>query len=110
DENQPFVGTQPFIPGHELYPHDMTRDAIEKYVAQHPAEKAAIYSPYTVVKRDGARLTTVPYHVEYKQFLEPMAKDLRDAAALSGDPAFANFLRLRADALLSDDYYKSDLA
>jgi hypothetical protein len=31
-------------------------------------------------------------------------------AALSGDPAFANFLRLRADALLTDDYYKSDLA
>ena len=39
-----------------------------------------------------------------------MAKALRDAAALSSDAAFANFLRLRADALLSDDYYKSDLA
>ena len=39
-----------------------------------------------------------------------MAKALRDAAALSPDPAFANFLRLRADALLSDDYYASDLA
>ena len=39
-----------------------------------------------------------------------MAKALREAAALSDDPAFANFLRLRADALLTDDYYKSDLA
>ena len=39
-----------------------------------------------------------------------MAKALREAAALSPDPAFANFLRLRADALLTDDYYKSDLA
>jgi hypothetical protein len=29
---------------------------------------------------------------------------------LSGDKAFADFLRLRADALLTDDYYKSDLA
>ena len=38
------------------------------------------------------------------------AKALRDAAALSDDPAFAKFLRLRADALLSDDYYASDLA
>ena len=35
---------------------------------------------------------------------------LREAAALSDDPAFANFLRLRADALLTDDYFKSDLA
>jgi hypothetical protein len=39
-----------------------------------------------------------------------MAQALRDAAALSPDPQFANFLRLRADALLSSDYYKSDLA
>src|SRR2546423_12262144 len=38
-----------------------------------------------------------------------MAQALRDAAALSSDPAFANFLRLRADALLKDDYFKSDL-
>ena len=39
-----------------------------------------------------------------------MAADLRAAAALSDDPAFAKFLRLRADALLSDDYYPSDIA
>jgi hypothetical protein len=110
DENRPFVGTQPLLPGHELYPHDLTRDAIEKYVQQHPADKTAIYDPYTVIKRQGNRLIGVPYREEYKQFLQPMAKDLRDAAALSDDPAFANFLRLRADALLTDDYYKSDLA
>src|SRR4029077_2736405 len=47
---------------------------------------------------------------EYKQWLQPMAKALREAADLSPDPAFATFLRLLADALLSDDYYKSDLA
>ena len=35
---------------------------------------------------------------------------MREAAALSSDAAFANFLRLRADALLSDDYFASDLA
>jgi hypothetical protein len=39
-----------------------------------------------------------------------MAGDLREAAALSDDPAFAKFLRLRADALLTDDYYASDIA
>src|SRR5439155_421480 len=38
------------------------------------------------------------------------AHDLREAAVLSGDSQFASFLRLRADALLNDDYYKSDLA
>src|SRR5204863_8413906 len=32
------------------------------------------------------------------------------AAALSDDPAFAKFLRLRADALFTDDYFASDIA
>jgi hypothetical protein len=48
--------------------------------------------------------------VAYRALLGPAARDLRAAAVLSDDPAFAKFLRLRADALLSDDYYASDLA
>jgi hypothetical protein len=110
DENRPLVGNAPIPPGHELYPRGLTRAQIEQYVQQHPEDKPAVYSGYTVVKRQGARLSGVPYHKEFKEFLEPMAAALNDAAALSGDQAFANFLRLRAQALLSDDYYKSDLA
>jgi hypothetical protein len=111
DENRPFTGGAPMPPGHELYPHDLTRaQQVEDYVRQHPGDKAAIYDPYTVVKREGDRLVGVKYHEAYRQWLQPMAKSLRDAAALSSDAAFANFLRLRADALLSDDYYKSDIA
>jgi hypothetical protein len=108
DDNRPFTGDLPVR--HELYPHDLTLPEVERYVAQHPEDKSAIYDPYKVVKRLDGRLTGTPYHVEYREFLEPMAKDLRDAAGLSPDPAFASFLRLRADALLTDDYYKSDLA
>ncbi|HEY3837694.1 MAG TPA: Zn-dependent hydrolase [Bryobacteraceae bacterium] len=110
NENRPFVGNTPMPPGHDYYPHDLTRDAVEAYVKQHPAEKDAIYSSFTVVKREGGRLKAVPYHVEYKPFVDAMASDLRKAAALSEDASFANFLRLRADSLQSDDYYKSDLA
>jgi hypothetical protein len=79
-------------------------------VQQHPESKAEIYSPYTVVVWRGKELVGVPYHVAYRAFLGPAARDLREAAALSADPAFAKFLRLRADALLNDDYYDSDLA
>jgi len=110
EENKPFVGTDPFAPGRALFPAGLTRAEIEAYVAQHPDQKEQIYNPYTVIKRQGSGLVAVPYHVEYRQWLTPAAKALREAAALSPDPAFANFLRLRADALLSDDYYKSDLA
>jgi hypothetical protein len=63
-----------------------------------------------VVKRQGAELIGVPYHVEYKPWLTGAATALRAAAVLSPDKAFANFLRLRAEALLTDDYYKSDIA
>ncbi|HYL93730.1 MAG TPA: Zn-dependent hydrolase [Alphaproteobacteria bacterium] len=108
--NKPFVGTDAFSPGRALYPAGITRGEIEAYVAQHPEKKEQIYSPYTVVKRQGSDLIGVPYHVEYRQLLEPAAKALREAAALSPDKAFADFLRLRAQALLTDDYYKSDLA
>ena len=110
-DGKPFFGLGPQSPGRELYPPDLTRQQIEQYVARHPSEKAAIYSSYTVVKHaPGGKLIAVPYHTEYSVFITPMAQTLRDAAALSDDPAFANFLRLRANALLTDDYYQSDLA
>jgi hypothetical protein len=107
--NKPFLAGARYEPGHALYPAGITRKEIEDYVAAHPAKKAEIYNPWTVVKLSGKDLVGVPYHVEFKQWLVPAAQSLRDAAALSDDKAFANFLRLRADALLSDDYYKSDL-
>jgi hypothetical protein len=110
DENKPFVGTEPTPPGRGFYPKGLTREQIEQYVKEHPEKKAEIYSPYTVVRRKGAELVGVPYHVAYRTWLEPAARALREAAALSDDADFARFLRLRAQALLSDDYYPSDLA
>jgi hypothetical protein len=109
DENKPFVGTKPIPPGRNLYPAGLTSAQIEAYVKTHPAEKDAIYSPYTVLRWNGAKLDAIPYHVEYKKYLGPAARSLREAADLSDDKAFAKFLRLRADALLSYDYYPSDL-
>ena len=110
DQNKPFVGTAPMPPGRAFYPQGITREQIEQYVKEHPEKKAEIYSPTTVVRWHGNQLEGLPYHIAYRSFLEPAARDLREAATLSADPAFANFLRLRADALLSDDYFKSDLA
>jgi hypothetical protein len=109
-ENRPFVGTAPMSPGRGLYPEGVTRDQLEQYVKQHPEKRQEIYSGYTVIRRRGSELEAIPYHIAFRSLLEPMAKELREAAALSDDPAFANFLRMRADAVLTDDYYQSDLA
>jgi hypothetical protein len=110
DNNHPFAGSKPIAPGRNLYPEALTRQQIEAYVQAHPSEKEAIYNPYTLLRWNAKKLDAIPYHTDYKQFLDPAARLLREAAALSDDKDFANFLRLRADALLTDDYYPSDLA
>lgn len=108
--NEPFVGTVPMSPGHGLYPAGLTREEMEAYVRAHPEQKASLYAPQTVVRRQGDRLIAVPYHVAYRTWVEPAVRALNEAAALSDDQAFAKFLRLRAKALLDDDYYASDIA
>ena len=117
EDNKPFIGTQPAPPGRGFYPPDETRENLERRISEGSLERSAVYSPYTIEK--GCAIGTQaqywgfcfdPYHSAYGDFVNPMADDLREAADLSDDLAFANFLRLCADALLTDDYYKSDLA
>ncbi|HXA04818.1 MAG TPA: hypothetical protein VNY30_08260, partial [Bryobacteraceae bacterium] len=110
DQNKPFVGTETMPPGRGFYPANLTRNQVEPYVKEHPDQKAAIYDQFTIVRWQHETLEAVPYRIAFRAFLEPAANALRAAAALSDDAAFAMFLRLRADALLSDDYFPSDLA
>ena len=106
----PLWAQPPMSPGHGLYPPGLTREQMEAYVRAHPEQKAALYAPQTVVRREGERLIAVPYHVAYRTWVEPAARALNEAASLSDDQKFANFLRVRAKALLEDDYYASDIA
>jgi hypothetical protein len=110
NNNAPFVGTTPLPPGRAMFPVDLTHEEFDKYVAAHPEQKAALYDPFTVVRRNGVALEAIPYHVAYKEWVDPAADALRAAADLSGDPAFAKFLRMRADALQTDQYFESDIA
>jgi Peptidase family M49 len=110
NNNAPFVGTAPWPPGRALFPADLTHEEFDRYIAAHPEQKNALYDSFTVVRRKGDALEAIPYHVAYKQWVDPMAKALREAADLSDDPAFAKFLRMRADALQSDKYFDSDIA
>lgn len=112
NENEPFYGKEPDPPGRHLFPQGITRADIEAYVAAHPKEKKAIYDEHTVVELvscNPLKLKTTPYHVKYHTWLVRAAGHLRNAANASSDKAFAKYLRGRASALLSDDYYPSDL-
>jgi hypothetical protein len=131
NDNKPFVGTEPMPPGRGLYrlqigyepwvvlgPKPDPPTGLADFLTNYAKRDKAITNPYTIVSvirpESGQGIVnlvqTIPYHEAYAEFLKPMAKDLREAADLSDDPAFAKFLRLRAKALLTDDYYESDIA
>jgi hypothetical protein len=108
--DETFAGTARKPAGAAFYPEDMTKQELEQYVAAHPAKKDELEGLFTVVHRDGTDFVGVPYHAFYLDYLEPAAKALREAAALSNNPSLKSYLTKRADAFLSDDYRDSDMA
>ena len=109
-EFEPFLGTAPHPTGAGFYPEDMSKEEFEKHVAANPGDKAAFTSITTVIRRQGTKLLAVPYSKEYSELLKEAASELRAAASATKNESLKKFLKLRADAFLSDDYYSSDLA
>jgi hypothetical protein len=107
-DNEPFVpGVGPKPLGANLYPADMTDEELEAASARNPE----LRSLYTLVRRDGSgALTAVPYHEAFARQHNAAAEKLREAAGLSADSDLMRYLRLRADALETDEYQESDLA
>lgn len=106
----PFLGGQPRPAGGYVYPPDLTKEELDAYIAAHPDEKDALLSPYTVVRREGDRLVAVPYHQAYADFVLPAADLLDEAAALSQNKSLADYLRLEAEALRTDETFDADMA
>jgi len=106
DDNTAFVaniGEKPA--GANFYPPDMTK---EEFDAFKDPDKTSLY---TLIKRDeGGKLTCIWYHEAYKAKVEEAASLLRQAATLAEDAGLKNYLNLRAEALLTDEYQKSDFA
>lgn len=104
--NAPFVaGVDKKPRGANFYPADMTEEEFE--AAQLP-DKA---SQYTFLRLDeSGNLITIPYHVQFKAEMERAAGLLRQSADLAEDAGLKNYLTLRAEALLTDNYQPSDLA
>lgn len=91
--------------GAQFYPADMSKQELEQSAL---ADKAGLYS---LIKRDDSgKLISVPYSEAYKTELTAAANLLKEAAALAQNSEFANYLTLRAKALLDDNYQPSDMA
>lgn len=105
DGNKPFVegiGEKPA--GAQFYPADMTE---EEWNAFDDPNKT---SQYTMIVRDeNGNLKCVWYHDYFEQQIKKAASLLDDASELAGDEEFAEYLRLRAKALRTDEYFESDM-
>ncbi|MCR5037629.1 MAG: Zn-dependent hydrolase [Bacteroidales bacterium] len=101
-----------FIPGYGpkpegagFYPTDMTKEEFEAW--DNPDKT----SQYTIVYRDdNGQLQTMWYHEAFANKINKTAALLMEASELAADKEFANYLKLRAQALLTDDYFASDMA
>ena len=97
------VGAKPA--GATFYPTDMTKEEFEQ------ANVKDGKSPYTIIRRNReGNLYSIPYHENFKNQLQKAVDYLNQAANLAEDKGLKNYLQLRAKALLTDDYYTSDLA
>ena len=105
---EPFAVEHPRPPGAGFYPEDLTAEAFDSYVKAHPEQKEALEGLTTVVERKGEELVAVPYSQAYKEWLEPSAKLLEQAADKTKNASLQTFLRSRAKAFRDDDYYPSD--
>jgi len=106
NNNEPFLaeyGTKPA--GANFYPADMTKEEFEAW------DDETKTSLYTLIRRkeDGG-LESIPYHVAFKEQIEKAAGLLNQAAELAEDAGLKNYLQKRANALLTDEYYESDVA
>ncbi len=113
DEAEPFIAGAPAKPEQgNFYPAGATKAEVEAWINSLPdAERRRATGFFTTIRRgpDG-KFMAVPYSTEYQGELAHVAELLREAAALTQQPTLKNFLEKRAAALISNDYYDSDVA
>ena len=104
--DEPFIegiGAKPL--GAQYYPLDMTKEEFEAFDNK---DKTSLY---TLIKRTKeGELYTQWYHEAYAEQVQKASELLLQAASLAEDEGFKNYLTLRAQALLTDDYLASDMA
>jgi hypothetical protein len=105
-------GVPPERPIGDYYPSSTTKHDIDIWLAtlSEPDRKRALDS-FTAIERGQNRpFEVVAYGRHYKDALTEAAGALREAATLTHEATLKNLLTLRAQALLDDDYYASDVA
>lgn len=105
-ENTPFIegfGKKPL--GSQFYPSDMSKEEFEAW------DEPSKTSLYTMIRRDqDGNLKAIPYNIYFEEETKTAVNLINQAAELAEDAGLKKYLKLRAEALLTDDYLASDLA
>lgn len=106
NDNIPFIsGINSKPKGANFYPADMTAEEFDAITDENKTDW------YSVIRRDEqGNLNVVPFHKAYPEQTQKAAELLIEASKLAEDPGLQNYLSLRAEALLTDNYLASDLA
>lgn len=106
NSDTPFIaGVGPKPLGAGFYPHDMTKEELEK---SNVKDK---HGEYSVIRRDSTgKLFSIPYSQFYQAPLKQASDLLNKAAGLAEDAGLKKYLQLRAQALVTDNYMPSDIA
>ena len=91
--------------GVNYYPLDMTKEEFNAFEGENKA------SLYTVIRRnENDSLQVFWYHEVFASKLQKASDLLKQAAELAEDAGLKKYLELRAEALITDEYQKSDYA
>lgn len=106
DSDKPFISQYGERPkGARYYPADMSKAEFEAW------EQEGKDGLYSIVKRNSdGQLSLSKYSDEYATEIAKISALLLEASELADDKEFADYLKLRAEALKTDDYQASDLA
>ena len=112
DHNEAFIPGVPAKPPQaNFYPAGARKEDLEAWVNGLPAvERTRATGFFTTIRGQNGRFVSVPYSTEYQSELQQVAALLREAASLTQQPTLKTYLETRAAALLSNDYYASDVA
>jgi hypothetical protein len=117
-----YAHDEPFIPGvgpkpkfGTFYPPDLTLEEWNAWLSAHPEDREHFESNYTVIGRGtlqscGEKLIATPYAEAYRTKLAEAAHQLRSAANHLPSGPLSLFLKQRANAFVSNDYFESDMS
>ena len=111
DHDKPFLDVPPKPAGANYYPEDMTKEEFLAWIADHPGDKEAFEHTFTLIRRKGDDLVAYSYPrpEAYVVHLRRAAGLLEEAAELTDDPTLATYLKSRAMAFRTNDYFQSDM-